>query len=92
MSAFSTLIREIVPLSVLNRNVLICSACSNDPGGSGPQRPVSLRVGTIFENARRETGEVFLSVKLDFPVAVTELVGFPPRPEDDPASDEVTQS
>ena len=50
------------------------------------------RVGAIFENARRETGEVFLSVKLDFPVAVTELVGFPPRPEDDPASDEVTQS
>ena len=25
------------------------------------------RVGAIFENARRETGEVFLSVKLDSP-------------------------
>ena len=38
------------------------------------------RVGAIFENARRETGEVFLSVKLDFPGAVTELVAFPPCP------------
>jgi hypothetical protein len=46
------------------------------------------RVGAIFENARRETGEVFLSVKLDFPVAVTELVAFPPRPEDDTESDD----
>ena len=49
------------------------------------------RVGAVFENARRETGEVFLSVKLDFPIAVTELVAFPPRPEDDATLDEVTQ-
>ena len=46
------------------------------------------RVGAVFENARRETGEVFLSVKLDFPVAVTELVAFPPRPEDDADTDD----
>lgn len=49
------------------------------------------RVGAIFENARRETGEVFLSVKLDFPVAVTELVAFPPRPEDDAETDDVAK-
>ena len=50
------------------------------------------RVGGIFENARRETGEVFLSVKLDFHVAVTERVAFRPRPADDPASGAVTPS
>ncbi|MEP3331198.1 hypothetical protein [Sedimentitalea sp.] len=33
----------------------------------------------MFENTRTETGEVFLSIKLDFPVAVTELVAFQPR-------------
>lgn len=46
------------------------------------------RVGAVFENARRETGEVFLSVKLDFPVAVTELVAFPPKADDDTAGDD----
>jgi hypothetical protein len=46
------------------------------------------RVGAIFENARRETGEITFSVKLDFPVAVTELVAFPPRPDDDAEADD----
>ena len=35
------------------------------------------RVGAVFENTR-ENGETVLSIKLDFPVAVTELVAFPP--------------
>ena len=44
------------------------------------------RVGAVFENARRDTGETFLSIKLDYPVGVTGLVAFQPRPrdEDDP--------
>ena len=40
------------------------------------------RVGAVFENIRRDTGETFLSIKLDFPVAVTELVAFLPSPRD----------
>ena len=34
------------------------------------------RVGAVFENHRRDTGEVVLSIKLDFPVGATELVAF----------------
>ena len=43
------------------------------------------RVGAVFENHRRDTGEVFLSIRLDFPVGATELVAFPPNeaPADD---------
>ena len=41
------------------------------------------RVGAVFENTRKETGEIFLSIKLDFPVAVTELVAFIPSQKDD---------
>ena len=41
------------------------------------------RVGAVFENARKDTGETFLSIKLDFPVGATELVAFQPRPRDD---------
>ena len=40
------------------------------------------RVGAVFENTRRDTGETFLSIKLDFPVAVTELVAFQPNQRD----------
>lgn len=50
------------------------------------------RVGAVFENTRRETGETFLSLKLDFPVAVTELVAFPPKADDDGSSDDVPGS
>lgn len=50
--------------------------------GKGEEKISYRRVGAIFENTRRETGEIFLSIKLDFPVAVTELVAFPPREED----------
>ena len=45
------------------------------------------RVGAVFENARRDTGETILSVKLDFPVGATELVAFPPRPRDEEEPD-----
>jgi len=40
------------------------------------------RVGAVFENTR-ENGETVLSIKLDFPVAVTELVAFPPKADGD---------
>ena len=45
------------------------------------------RVGAVFENARRDTGEAFLSIKLDFPVGATELVAFPPRARDEEDGD-----
>ena len=40
------------------------------------------RVGAVFENTRQNTGETFLSIKLDFPVGVTELVAFQASPKD----------
>lgn len=40
------------------------------------------RVGTIFENTR-DDGTKVLSVKLDFPVGATELVGFEPKDNGD---------
>jgi len=39
----------------------------------------------MFENTRNGTGEIFYSLKLDFPVGVSELVMFPPnsdKPQD----------
>ena len=41
------------------------------------------RVGVLFENHNRETGEVYFTIKLDFPIGVTELIAFPPRPRDE---------
>ena len=41
------------------------------------------RVGVLFENHNRETGEVYYTIKLDFPIGVTEMVAFPPRPRDE---------
>lgn len=40
------------------------------------------RVGAVFENIR-DNGDVVLSIKLDFPVGVTELVAFPPKADGD---------
>ena len=45
----------------------------------GQEKTTYRRVGAVFENTKAETGEAFLSIKLDFPVAVTELVAFQPR-------------
>ena len=49
----------------------------------GGKKTTYRRVGAVFENARKDTGETFLSIKLDFPVGATELVAFQPRPRDD---------
>lgn len=47
---------------------------------SGTETRTSFRrVGAVFENARKDTGETFLSIRLDFPVGVTELIAFPPK-------------
>ena len=40
------------------------------------------RVGAVFENTR-DNGDVVLSIKLDFPAGVTELVAFPPKADGD---------
>ena len=40
------------------------------------------RVGVLFENHNRDTGEAYYSIHLDFPVGVTEMVAFPPRPKE----------
>lgn len=51
------------------------------------------RVGALFENTNRETGELYYRLKLDFPVGATEMLAFPPRPREDeaaPSEDAVT--
>ena len=45
----------------------------------GQEQTTYRRVGAVFENTKNDTGETFLSIKLDFPVAVTELVAFQPK-------------
>lgn len=45
------------------------------------------RVGVMFENHNTETGEVYFSVKLDFPVGATELLAFPPKEREAQAGD-----
>ena len=51
------------------------------------------RVGAVFENTRRDTGETILSIKLDFPVGATELVAFRPRvcSEEEPEGEPLTE-
>ena len=41
------------------------------------------RVGVMFENVKESTGEPYFTIKLDFPVAVTELLAFTPKSNDD---------
>ena len=50
-----------------------------DTTRDGAQKTACRRVGAVFENARRDTGEIVFFVTLDFPVGATELVAFPPR-------------
>ena len=45
----------------------------------GQEKTRFQRVGAMFRNTRRDTGEEFYQLKLDFPVAVSELVMFPPN-------------
>ncbi|WP_299155139.1 hypothetical protein [uncultured Tateyamaria sp.] len=48
---------------------------------NGQDRTRFQRVGVMFRNTRQDGSEVF-SLKLDFPVAVDELVMFPPSAKD----------
>jgi len=57
---------------------------------NGTEKRRYTRVGAMFENTRKDTGEVFYSIKLDFPVAVSELVAFPPKARTDD-TDEVIE-
>jgi len=43
----------------------------------GQERPRFQRVGAMFRNTRNGDDSEFFSLKLDFPVAVSELVMFP---------------
>ena len=40
-------------------------------------------MGALFENHKRDTGEVYYTIRLDFPVGATEMVAFQPKPKDD---------
>ena len=37
------------------------------------------RVGVMFENVKESTGETYFTLRLDYPVAVTELLAFTPK-------------
>jgi len=50
---------------------------------NGTEKTTYRRVGAVFENTKRDTGETFLTLKLDFPVGVTELVAFQPSAKGD---------
>ena len=50
----------------------------------GQEKTAYRRVGVGFVNIRNDgSGDQVLSLKLDFPVGATELVGFVPKPRDD---------
>ena len=53
----------------------------NDKDGN--EKTTYRRVGVVFENHKRDTGEKYFSINLDFAVAVTEMVAFPLKPKDD---------
>ncbi|WP_282610810.1 hypothetical protein [Pelagibius sp. Alg239-R121] len=50
---------------------------------NGTTKTTFRRVGVVFENTRRDTGETFFNIKLDFPVGVTEMVAFQPKANDE---------
>ncbi|WP_299550729.1 hypothetical protein [uncultured Tateyamaria sp.] len=50
---------------------------------NGSEKTSYRRVGAVFENQKRDTGETVLSIKLDFPVGATELVAFLPNQNDE---------
>ena len=49
-------------------------------------RTIYRRVGALFENHNRDTGEVYYKIDLDFPVGATEMLAFPPRERGDEAA------
>lgn len=55
----------------------------------GKEQTTFRPVGAIFENTKTDTGETLLSIKLDFPVGVTDLVALRPKAqgEDSPIED-----
>ena len=58
----------------------------------GAAKTTYRRVGAVFQNAKSDTGETYLSVQLDFPVGATKLVAFQPRPRDEePDGESVTE-
>lgn len=58
------------------------------PSEGGDGRTRYTRVGVMFENARKDTGEPWYKLQLDFPVAVQELLAFPPRTEELPPGED----
>jgi len=49
---------------------------------NGTEKTSYRRVGVAFLNDRKDGAGQVLNIKLDFPVAVDELVGFEPKPGD----------
>ena len=49
----------------------------------GSAKPAYRRVGAVFENQKKDSGETYLTVKLDFPVGVMEMVAFPAKSGDE---------
>lgn len=47
----------------------------------GKEQTSYRRAGAVFENTKKGSDETFLSIKLDYPVGVTELVAFIPKPK-----------
>ena len=45
----------------------------------GEEKTSYTRVGSVFVNNKKDSGEEFLRIKLDFPVAVEEMVAFRPN-------------
>ncbi len=41
------------------------------------------RVGALFENRAKDSGEVYYKIVLDFPVGATEMLAFEPRSHED---------
>lgn len=52
----------------------------------GGERTFYRRVGALFENHHKDTGEIYYSIVLDFPVGATQMLAFPPRPRDGEAA------
>lgn len=49
------------------------------PVDVGGDRTIYRRVGAMFENQNKDTGEIHYTIVLDFPVGATRLLAFPPR-------------
>ncbi len=52
------------------------------PVDVGGDRTIYRRVGAMFENQGKDTGEIHHTIVLDFPVGATRLLAFPPREDE----------